>query len=112
MQKNIVVHNENRNLEDSMAEMEKELVDVKMQWATVSCNPVRCWALLTSLLDQRRARSAQAKVEQHFADDEVSPIVGSFCIKGIELTCIQHASAATRWGSDLFCRVDRPLIRF
>ena len=49
-----------------------------MQWATVSCNPVRCWALLTSLLDQRRARSAQAKVEQHFADDEVSPIVGSF----------------------------------
>lgn len=78
MQKNIVVHNENRNLEDSMAEMEKELVDVKMQWATVSCNPVRCWALLTSLLDQRRARSAQAKVEQHFADDEVSPIVGSF----------------------------------
>ena len=36
MQKNIVVHNENRNLEDSMAEMEKELVDVKMQWATVS----------------------------------------------------------------------------
>jgi len=36
MQKNIVVHNENRNLEESMAEMEKELVAVKMQWATVS----------------------------------------------------------------------------
>lgn len=36
MQKNIVVHNENRNLEDSMAEMEKELVDVKMQWATIN----------------------------------------------------------------------------
>ena len=36
MQKNIIVHNENRNLEDSMAEMDKELVDVKMQWATVS----------------------------------------------------------------------------
>ncbi|EUC50442.1 hypothetical protein COCMIDRAFT_32265 [Bipolaris oryzae ATCC 44560] len=36
MQKNIVVHNENRNLEDAMAEMEKELVDVKMQWATIN----------------------------------------------------------------------------
>ncbi|RMZ71266.1 GTPase-activating GYP5 [Pyrenophora seminiperda CCB06] len=36
MQKNIVVHNENRNLEESMAEMEKELVAVKMQWATIN----------------------------------------------------------------------------
>lgn len=36
MQKNIMVHNENRNLEESMAEMEKELVETKMQWATVS----------------------------------------------------------------------------
>ncbi|KAF2689188.1 RabGAP/TBC [Lentithecium fluviatile CBS 122367] len=36
MQKNIVVHNENRALEENMAEMEKELVATKMQWATVS----------------------------------------------------------------------------
>ncbi|KAF1836884.1 RabGAP/TBC [Decorospora gaudefroyi] len=36
MQKNIVVHNENRSLEESMAEMEKELVAVKMQWATIN----------------------------------------------------------------------------
>lgn len=36
MQKNITVHNENRALEESMADMEKELVATKMQWATVS----------------------------------------------------------------------------
>lgn len=36
MQKNITVHNENRALEEQMAEMEKELVETKMQWATVS----------------------------------------------------------------------------
>ena len=36
MQKNIVVHNENRALEESMAEMEKELVATKMQWATIN----------------------------------------------------------------------------
>jgi hypothetical protein len=36
MQKNIVVHNENRALEEQMAEMERELVATKMQWATVS----------------------------------------------------------------------------
>lgn len=36
MQKNIVVHNENRALEEQMAEMEKELVSTKMQWATIN----------------------------------------------------------------------------
>jgi hypothetical protein len=36
MQKNIIVHNENRALEEQMLEMEKELVATKMQWATVS----------------------------------------------------------------------------
>jgi chromosome segregation ATPase len=36
MQKNIVVHNENRALEENMAEMEKELVATKMQWATIN----------------------------------------------------------------------------
>ena len=35
MQKNIVVHNENRALEEQMADMEKELVATKMQWAEV-----------------------------------------------------------------------------
>ena len=41
MQKNITVHNENRALEESMADMEKELVAAKMQWATVSL-PLTC----------------------------------------------------------------------
>ncbi|ORY11587.1 rab-GTPase-TBC domain-domain-containing protein [Clohesyomyces aquaticus] len=36
MQKNIVVHNENRALEEQMQEMEKELVSTKMQWATIN----------------------------------------------------------------------------
>ncbi|KAF1852203.1 GTPase-activating protein-like protein GYP5 [Cucurbitaria berberidis CBS 394.84] len=36
MQKNITVHNENRALEDAMADMEKELVATKMQWATIN----------------------------------------------------------------------------
>ena len=36
MQKNIIVHNENRALEEQIEEMEKELVATKMQWATVS----------------------------------------------------------------------------
>ncbi|KAF2190805.1 RabGAP/TBC [Zopfia rhizophila CBS 207.26] len=36
MQKNIVVHNENRALEEQMAEMERELVATKLQWATIN----------------------------------------------------------------------------
>ena len=36
MQRNIVVHNENRALEEQLADMEKELVETKMQWAEVS----------------------------------------------------------------------------
>lgn len=35
MQRNIVVHNENRALEEQMVDMEKELVATKMQWAEV-----------------------------------------------------------------------------
>jgi polyhydroxyalkanoate synthesis regulator phasin len=58
MQKNITVHNENRSLEDSMAEMEKELVEVKMQWATVSDRSTQATSRLTMTLDQRRTRSA------------------------------------------------------
>jgi hypothetical protein len=75
MQKNIVVHNENRNLEDSMAEMEKELVAVKMQWATVSSRPPfeHVETPLTKRTDQRRTRSPQTEVEQHLPAHEVSP---------------------------------------
>ncbi|KAF2803614.1 RabGAP/TBC [Mytilinidion resinicola] len=36
MQKNIVVHNENRALEEQLADMEKELVETKMQWAEIN----------------------------------------------------------------------------
>jgi len=35
MTRNIEVQNENRSLEESTAEMEKELVSAKMQWAEV-----------------------------------------------------------------------------
>ncbi|KAJ5935151.1 hypothetical protein N7466_004698 [Penicillium verhagenii] len=38
MKRNIEVQNENRAMEDSMAEMEKELVSTKMKWAEVSEN--------------------------------------------------------------------------
>lgn len=36
MQRNIVVHNENRALEEQLADMEKELVETKMQWAEIN----------------------------------------------------------------------------
>ncbi|KAF2199172.1 RabGAP/TBC [Delitschia confertaspora ATCC 74209] len=36
MQRNIVVHNENRALEEQMADMERELVATKMQWAEIN----------------------------------------------------------------------------
>ena len=84
MQKNIVVHNENRNLEDSMAEMEKELVDVKMQWATVSPQLSRRQAQLIRNADQRGTRSAQEEVDQYLADDEVGSNLGlHILIKGV-----------------------------
>ncbi|KAJ5102613.1 hypothetical protein N7532_003142 [Penicillium argentinense] len=38
MQRNIEVQNENRSMEESMAEMEKELVETKMKWAELSEN--------------------------------------------------------------------------
>lgn len=57
MQKNIMVHNENRNLEESMAEMEKELVETKMQWATVS---------LTTFIRHDTAQLTQRQInEEH-----------------------------------------------
>jgi hypothetical protein len=59
MQKNIVVHNENRALEEQMAEMEKELVATKMQWATVSSlsrQTSQKVALTQTHIDKRGAR--------------------------------------------------------
>lgn len=46
MQKNISVHNENRMLEENMAEMEKDLVDTKMKYADVS------WAICAAIIFQ------------------------------------------------------------
>jgi len=63
MQKNIIVHNENRALEEQMAEMEKELVATKMQWATVSLLQFIPIDHSDTKADQRRARESQAKVE-------------------------------------------------
>lgn len=88
MQKNIVVHNENRALEEQMAEMEKELVATKMQWATVSLIRLIWQNNADNAADQRRARKPQAKVEQHLPDDEVISASGSrdftFCT-GVDL---------------------------
>lgn len=42
MRRNIEVQNENRAMEDSMAEMEKELVATKMKWAEVSLHDPGC----------------------------------------------------------------------
>lgn len=39
MQRNIEVQNENRSMEENMADMEKELVATKMKWAEVRINP-------------------------------------------------------------------------
>jgi predicted nucleic acid-binding Zn-ribbon protein len=36
MKRNMEVQNENRSLSEQMAEMERELVEAKMQWAEVS----------------------------------------------------------------------------
>ena len=69
MQKNIVVHNENRALEENMAEMEKELVATKMQWATVRSPLLPERLMLIGDLDQRRARASQTKVAKHHPDD-------------------------------------------
>ena len=35
MKRNMEVQNENRNMEEQMAEMEKDLVETKMKWAEV-----------------------------------------------------------------------------
>jgi hypothetical protein len=58
MQKNIVVHNENRALEENMAEMEKELVATKMQWATVCCLLLTLYKTLTFCRSTRNTNSS------------------------------------------------------
>jgi hypothetical protein len=71
MQKNISVHNENRMLEENMAEMEKDLVDTKMKYADVSITDFRsAYSVLMTSLDQPAVRAAQAEVEQRHTDDD------------------------------------------
>lgn len=62
MQKNIMVHNENRNLEESMAEMEKELVETKMQWATVSY--MRAVSIVSILLTLKQINEEHENLKQ------------------------------------------------
>jgi hypothetical protein len=46
MQRNIEVQNENRHMEESMAEMEKDLVEIKMKYAEVGLNCICKWGLV------------------------------------------------------------------
>jgi hypothetical protein len=59
MQKNIVVHNENRALEEQLSEMEKELVETKMQWAEVSSIPHHTLAISKESREQMLIWSPQ-----------------------------------------------------
>ena len=51
MQRNLEVQNENRGLEEQMAEMEKVLVETKMQFAEV-CLPSHVWITQSDMLTQ------------------------------------------------------------
>lgn len=70
MKRNMEVQNENRSLMEQMSEMEKELVEAKMQWAEVSCPfprgilDVYCDGLVGSdcYLDPREPRESEAEV--------------------------------------------------
>lgn len=46
MERNMEVQNENRSMMEQMAEMEKELVDAKMQWAEVRPSQLPLWILI------------------------------------------------------------------
>lgn len=68
MQRNIEVQNENRSMEESMAEMEKELVATKMKWAEVCTDKTMTLTLLytarlTPLPDIRKPRNTPPKME-------------------------------------------------
>jgi hypothetical protein len=51
MKRNIEVHNENRAMEEQMAEMEKNLVETKMKWAEVGYTRGFLWPLMCALAD-------------------------------------------------------------
>ena len=65
MQRNSEVHNANRALEEQLGEMERELVDTKLQYAQVSHPSV--WSvkkpMLTLVQDNVRIRRSEAEVE-------------------------------------------------
>lgn len=63
MQRNIEVQNENRALEEQMSEMEKDLVDTKMQHAEVCLFLPTSYRDLLRTPDQLFARGPQAEVE-------------------------------------------------
>ena len=64
MQRNVEVQNENRGLEEQMAEMEKELVQTKMSYAEVLClRELVSMKMLTNLhTDPRRTRELKAEM--------------------------------------------------
>ena len=66
MQRNIEVQNENRHMEESMAEMEKDLVETKMKYAEV-CRRlfllVEAFGFLIMGSGERKSRNPQAKID-------------------------------------------------
>lgn len=64
MKRNLEVQNENRSLVEQMSEMEKELVEAKMQWAEVSCPEfllaLRSWFDLTFFFLSRSMKTTRA----------------------------------------------------
>ena len=71
MTRNIEVQNENRGLEEQMADMEKALVETKMNFAEVGYAPrqTRLARTLTVLQDTSRARNTEAEVERIATSD-------------------------------------------
>lgn len=66
MQRNIEVQNENRGMEESMAEMEADLVETKMKYAEVSnYYSVKVWTCFAdAFADHREPRDAQTEMER------------------------------------------------
>lgn len=64
MERNLVVQNENRGLEEQMADMEKVLVATKMQFAEVMYSQVFLNRGVLTTLDQLRARKLETKMER------------------------------------------------
>jgi hypothetical protein len=128
MQKNIVVHNENRALEEQIAEMESQLVDTKLQWATVSIHTAAALNLmLTAVTDERGIRKPEAEMEQHHSDDEdiacftglsnpVSHFIHCICEQCVSISSPQHTpdilQHLPRNSLLHFTGVERPGLRF